>query len=141
VPAFVALGAGLLGGLALGGLVGGPVGGAPAWLFALAAATGAAAALVPGRARAAAVVAAGAAGVGLGAASVPEAGPPFDRAVTMAGSVAGVLLLTLYLAGAVDLLRERVDRPAVRIALRVAAAWVVAIAILMLALAGAQPPR
>jgi hydrogenase/urease accessory protein HupE len=131
VPAFVALAAGLAVGLALGHLA--PA--APAWLYALAVATGAAAALLPGRGLGAAVALAGVCGLALGWASVPEPGPSFDRAVTMTGSFAGALLLTLYLAGGIDLLRERLDRPAIRIAFRVAAAWITAIANLMLALA------
>lgn len=134
-PAFVALGAGLLGGLALGDAATSP----SPWLLAFAAASAAGAALAPGRAHAMAVVVAGTAGLLLGWASVPEPGPAEDRLFTMAGSFTGVLLLTLYLAGALELTRERLAHPALAIAFRVAAAWIAAIALLMLALALAPP--
>ena len=57
----------------------------------------------------------------------------------MAGSITGALLTILYLAGALDFLSERINRPAVPIALRVAAAWIAAIAVVMLALTVAPP--
>jgi len=135
VAAFATLGVGLLVGLALG-----DAGLSPApWLYAFAAATAAVAALAPGRWRATAVCAAGMAGLLFGWASVPDPGPAQDRFFTIAGSFAGALLLPLYLAGALDLLRERVDHPAFGIALRVLAAWVAAIAVLILALILAPP--
>jgi hypothetical protein len=130
-PAFACLGAGLLGGLALLP----PEGNSEPWLLGLAAASAGAAALAPGRLpRAALLVVAGAAGLLLGWASLPDPGPPRDRLFTMSGSVLGVALAMLYVSGGSDLLRERVAHPAVAVALRVAAAWVGAIAILALAL-------
>ena len=134
-PAFAALLIGLLGGLVLGGDA---AASAPS-LYAFSAAVGVAAAITPGRSIATVVVAAGAAGLLLGFASLPDPGPPLDRFVTMAGSIIGVLLLILYLAGALDLLRERIDSPVVRIGLRVVAAWIAAIAVLMLALVLSPP--
>jgi hypothetical protein len=97
------------------------------------------AALAPGRWRPVAIVASGAVGFLLGWASVPDPGPLQDRIITMAGSFVSALMVTLYIAGALDLLRERVDRPFVPIAIRVAAAWVATIAILMLAVSAVQP--
>jgi uncharacterized membrane protein len=57
----------------------------------------------------------------------------------MAGSVLGSFLVTLYLAVATAHLRAQVQHPALAIALRVAAAWIAAIAMLMLALSVADP--
>jgi hydrogenase/urease accessory protein HupE len=133
--AFGALGIGLLGGFILGD----GLGDAAPWLYGLAGMMATAAALAPGRWRLLVILAAGAAGLLLGWASVPDPGPMQDRLITMAGSFVSAFMLILYIAGALDLIRERVDRPFVRIAFRVAAAWVATIAILMLALSAAQP--
>lgn len=133
--AFIALGAGLLGGFILGDMPGG----AAPWLYGSAAITATTAALAPGRWRPIAILGSGAAGFLLGWASVPDPGPLQDRIITMSGSFTSAFMVTLYLAGALDLLRERVDRPFVRIAIRVAAAWVATVAIMMLAVSAAQP--
>ena len=133
--AFIALGTGLLAGLVMGDMLGG----AAPWLFGLAAITATTAALAPGRSRPVAILASGAAGFLLGWASVPDPGRFEDQLVTMAGSFVSAFMMPLYIAGALDLLRERVDRTFVRTAIRVAAAWVATIAILMLALSVAQP--
>jgi hypothetical protein len=133
--AFIALGVGLLGGLILGDMPGG----AAPWLYGSAAMTATTAALAPGRWRSIAILASGVAGFLLGWASVPDPGPLQDRIITMAGSFVSALMVTLYIAGALDLLRERVDRPFVPIAMRVAAAWVATIAILMLAVSAVEP--
>jgi hydrogenase/urease accessory protein HupE len=133
--AFIALGIGLLGGLILGDMPGGV---AP-WLYGLAAITATMAALAPGRWRPITIMASGAVGCLLGWASVPDPGPLQDRIITMAGSFVGAFMVILYLAGALDLVRERLDRPFVRIAIRVAAAWVATIAILMLAVSAVEP--
>jgi len=130
-PAFAAFGAGLLGGLALGDATASP---AP-WLYAVAAVTAGAAALAPGRWLGAVIGAAVTAGLLLGWASVPDPGPAQARLLTMTGSFIGAFLLTLYLAGSLDLIRERADHPAFGIALRVAASWIAAIALLMFAVA------
>jgi hypothetical protein len=105
-------------------------------LFALAALAGTAAALLPRQWLFWAAAALSAVtGAGLGLASIPDPGPATDRAVTMAGSAAGANLALLYLAGGIGWMRDRVRRPWVTIALRVAAAWIAAIAGLMAALA------
>ena len=130
-PAFGALAAGLAGGVAIG-----QAGGAPApWLFALAALAATGAALAPGRWRQATPVVAAVAGLALGWASVPGPGPLQDRIVTMAGSAAGAGLFVLYATAAIELLRARIRGAWLPIALRVAAAWVAAISLMMLALA------
>lgn len=134
-PGFVGLAGGLLAGFVLG-----QGGGDPApWLYGLAAGAAVWAALLPGRGRVAACALAVLAGALLGWASVPEDGPVRDRVITMLGSFLSVSLLTLYLAGSVDMLRERFDAPWLGIALRVVAASVAAVAILMLALVLAGP--
>lgn len=134
-PGFVGLAGGLLAGFVLG-----QGGGDPApWLYGFAAGAAVWAALLPGRGRAAACALAVLAGALLGWASVPEDGPVRDRVITMLGSFLSVSLLTLYLAGSVDMLRERFDAPWLGIALRVVAASVAAVAILMLALVLAGP--
>ena len=128
--AFAALALGLLGGLLFG-----ESGAAHAsWLLALATCAAAWAALLPGRGLPALTGLAALSGVGLGWASVPEAGAPLDRAITMSGSFFGAGLAIFYVTGAMEMLRERVDAPWLKIGLRVLAAWVAAIAIILLAL-------
>lgn len=134
--AAIGLATGLATGLARGTATGDP---AP-WLFGLAALAAAGAALAPGRALPLAALLSLGAGALLGWASLPDAGPPRDRAFTMAGSVTGAALGLLYVAGGLDLLRDRLRAPWLAIALRVLAAWIAAIALLMLALSLA-PPR
>jgi hydrogenase/urease accessory protein HupE len=129
-PAFAALGLGLIGGALAGRLSGDP---AP-WLLGLAVLAACLAALVPGRARPLAVGLALVAGGLLGWASIPDPGPLRDRVITAAGALTGAMAAILYLAGAADALRRRVERPWMPIALRVGAAWIAAIAMLMLAL-------
>jgi hydrogenase/urease accessory protein HupE len=130
-PAFGALAAGLAGGIAIG-----QAGDEPTpWLFALAALTATVAALAPGRWHPATPVVTAVAGLALGWASVPGPGPPQDRIVTMAGSGAGAGLIVLYATAAIELLRARIRAAWLPIALRVAAAWVAAISLMMLALA------
>lgn len=131
MPAFLGLAFGLLIGMSLG-----PVAvDVPLWLLALACGAASWAALLPGRGRGLAAGFAALAGIGLGLASVPEAGPSTDRMITMAGSFAGVMLATFYLSGGIDLLRDRVRLAWLPIALRVVAAWVAALSVLMLAFA------
>jgi len=128
--AFGAVAVGLATGLALGTPSGNP---AP-WLFGLAALAAAVAALAPGRALPLAALLSLGAGALLGWALLPDAGPPRDRAFTTSGSVTGAALGLLYLAGGLDLLRDRLRTPWLAVALRVLAAWIAAIALLMLAL-------
>lgn len=134
--AFVALCMGLVGGLVTGTPLGNP---AP-WLFALAAAAATLAALAPGRSLPLLIALSFIAGGLIGWASLPDAGPTRDRLFTMSGSVFGAALGILYIAGAVDLARERIKAPWFAIVLRVIAAWTGAIALLMLALLFAPSP-
>lgn len=129
LPAFGALVLGLLAGLIWGQRDIDDV----QWLVGLAAIAAVWAALFPGRGRLAVAVLTAIAGIGLGLASVPAAGPPLDRGVTMAGSFFGAFLATLYLAGLLEYLRNRYQVPWLNIGLRVVAAWIGAIAIIMLA--------
>lgn len=129
------LGLGLLAGLVLGR----PSGDSAPWIYGCALIAAAGAALVPGRFLPVVLCMTLVAGGLLGWASLPDPGPPRDRLFTMSGSAVGAALATLYLAGGVDLLRERVAAPWLSVALRVVAAWVFAVAALMLALTLAPP--
>lgn len=128
--AFAALCAGLVSGLAIGS----PLGSAAPWLFGLAAIAATFAALAPGRSLPVLIALSFIAGGLIGWASLPNAGPMRDRLFTMSGSVFGAALGILYIAGAVDLACERINAPWFTIVLRVIAAWIGAIALLMLAL-------
>lgn len=77
-------------------------------------------------------------GLLLGLASTPDEGPLVPTLITVAGSLVGVNLAFLYLAGATGWIHDRYPYPWARIGLRVVASWVAAIAMLMLALAFAS---
>lgn len=98
------------------------------------------AALVPGRALllVGAALALGAALIGQ--VSIPDAGPWRDRAFTMTGSLIGANLGLVYLFGLAHVLRTRFAAPWIPVAFRVTAAWVAAIALILLALTYAAPP-
>jgi hydrogenase/urease accessory protein HupE len=70
----------------------------------------------------------------IGQASIPDPGPLRDRIITVAGSFVGANVGLLYVWGGVTFLKERYARPALEIAPRVLAAWLGAIALVMLAL-------
>jgi hypothetical protein len=72
-------------------------------------------------------------GLVVGAAALPEPGPPRDVAITTAGTVAGANLGLLVIGGAIDWLRQRHDGLVLRIGIRVAASWLAAIAVMLLA--------
>jgi hypothetical protein len=57
-----------------------------------------------------------------------------DRIVTMAGAITGASLGLAYGVGLLVVLREKMRAPWVAIGLRVLAAWIAAVAALMLAL-------
>lgn len=80
---------------------------------------------------------AGLGGLLLGAGSAPDPGPPGAAAVTAAGSCLGLALGLLYLAGGIGWLRLRFEEPWAGVGLRIAAAWIAAIAILLAALQAA----
>lgn len=82
---------------------------------------------------------AGGAGLLLGIMSTPDPGSLRDTAITLVGSLAGITVGLLYAAGGLSWLLDRFPMPAVRIGLRVAAAWVGAVALLMTAFAIADP--
>ncbi len=60
--------------------------------------------------------------------------PARNRAFTIFGSVIGIGLACLYLAGGIDFLRDRFRHPWLDFLLCVVAAWLFAVALLMLAL-------
>lgn len=99
-------------------------------------------ALLPGKMVPVAVAITGFGGFLIGAASIPDDGPVRDRLLTMSGSMVGANIGILYLYGIVHEMRARFTWAWVAIAFRVAAAWVGAIALVMLALsvAGANAP-
>ncbi len=92
------------------------------------------AALAPGRAW---LIVFGLTAVGaalIGAVSIPDDGPLRDRLFTMSGSFLGANLSLLYLWGGSQFLRRRFPQGVTKIGLRVLAAWLGAIALLMIAL-------
>ncbi|MEW9808427.1 HupE/UreJ family protein [Mesorhizobium marinum] len=78
-------------------------------------------------------------GLFLGVASIPDEGPAWPVIVTLAGSFVGANLALVYLAFAVGSLRARFTAQWVGIGLRIAAAWIAAVAALMLALLLVDP--
>lgn len=92
------------------------------------------AALLPGQMRTLEAGVTGLAGLLIGLLSTPDPGPATDTAITLAGSFAGANLALLYVSGATGWLRERYDQPWMMIGLRIVAAWIAAIAMLMGAL-------
>ncbi len=92
------------------------------------------AALVPGRLMPLAVAITVVGAFLIGSVSIPDAGPTRDRVITMSGSIVGANIGLLYLWGITHFLKERFTWAWVGIGFRVAAAWLGAIALLMLAL-------
>jgi hydrogenase/urease accessory protein HupE len=74
-------------------------------------------------------------GLALGLASTPSSGPLRATAITLAGSFVGLNLGLLYAGGAVAWVRDHVSASWVLVGLRIAAAWIAAVAALMAALA------
>lgn len=107
-------------------------------LLAAALAAGVVAALWPSGPAQLSIALAGIAGVLIGLVSTPDDGPFRAAAITLLGSFVGANLVLLYAAGGVGWLQERVRAAWMRIGLRVAAAWIAAIAALLLALAVAS---
>ncbi len=128
--AFAVYGAALIAGLLFGG---GPKPYDPV-LFATAFAACALAALLSGRLLPLICVVAAAAGWGLGVVSVPDPGPTRDWIITQAGAFLGAALGPFYLFGLSYYLRQRFPAKGVAVALRVAAAWLAAISLVMFAL-------
>jgi len=114
----------------------GIAGGLPLDIFLLAVALGTAALaalaadrLGPGSAGAVAALS----GLLVGAAILPEPGPARDVVVTATGGLLGATLPALVAGGGVDWLRTNSDGPVLRIGIRVAASWVGATALMLLA--------
>lgn len=125
-------------GIALG-QAGVPVASAEPALLALAFATGAFAALWPSGPAAPLIAAAGAAGLLIGIVSTPDPGSLRSTVITLTGSFVGAVVALLYAAGGLGWLYERTSAAWLRIGFRIAAAWISAIAALILALALAAP--
>jgi hypothetical protein len=105
-----------------------------AMMFASAFAACSVAALFPGRLMQVAIVLSAIGGFLTGSASIPEDGEMQDRIITISGSIVGASIGLLYIFGLILVIRERYTWPWVGTALRVVAAWLGAIALLMLAL-------
>ncbi len=103
-------------------------------LLLMAAGTASLAALWPTGTTALALAMAGAIGLAIGLASTPGPGPLQATLVMLAGSMLGANLCLLYATGGIGWLRETITHPALAIGLRVLAAWIAAISVLMAAL-------
>jgi hypothetical protein len=125
-------------GLALGLWSGGPPVWAEAGLLAAAALAGGLAALAPGAAAQGRGLA-GAGGLLLGAMAAPDPGPLPDMTFTAAGALTAAGLAVVYAGGGAGWLRRRAGGPWATLGLRVAASWVAAAAVLMLALSLSAP--
>ena len=108
---------GTLGGIVLGAdlVVMAPV------LLAAATLSGAWAGLLPGRLLPVAFAFAVAVGFYLGAISIPDPGPRQARIVTVSGSFVGLNIGFLYVAGGIQMAKERFPAPWLPVALRIAA--------------------
>lgn len=131
--AVVAFACAVLAGIALG-VSGTPNGLAEPVLLVLALFVGVTAALWPASPVSLGVAAAGASGFLIGLASIPDPGPMRATIVTLSGSFVGASVLLLYCIGGLFWLREKATWSWVPIGFRVAAAWISAIAALLLAL-------
>lgn len=93
------------------------------------------AALIPGKISPVAIMLTVIGAFLIGSVSIPDDGPTRDRVFTMSGSILGANLGLLYIFGMMHFVREHYPYPWIKIAFRVAAAWLGAVALLMLALA------
>ncbi|WP_158967944.1 hypothetical protein [Chachezhania sediminis] len=103
-------------------------------LFAAAFLAAALAALLPGRLPSVAMGLLAAGGFLLGISALPDSGTLVGKAVTIAGSVLGAGLGLVCIAAVADAITARFAAPWVAMGLRVIAAWLGAIALVMLAL-------
>ncbi|MBE1292771.1 MAG: hypothetical protein GJ677_09815 [Rhodobacteraceae bacterium] len=92
------------------------------------------AALIPGRALPLGVLLSAVSGYLIGVMSIPDPGPLSDRLFTITGALFGANIGLLYLWGARNLIPARFAYAWVPLAFRITAAWLSAIALLMLAL-------
>ncbi|MEM6441959.1 MAG: hypothetical protein AAF763_19975 [Pseudomonadota bacterium] len=132
-PRFARYAAAALCGAALG-LTGTPLKWAEPALLAAAALIGALAALLPHAVPAATRAAALAAGAALGLSAVPPFAPWIAVIPTLGGSLAGALLAAPLLAAVLSRAHAAAPPPWPSLALRIAAAWTSAAAVLLLAL-------
>lgn len=95
---------------------------------------GALAALWPGAPAFPGLAAASVAGLLIGLVSIPDPGPARATAITLSGTFVGAVVLLLYCIGGLAWVLDHAKWSWVPIAFRVAAAWVAAIAALLLAL-------
>ncbi|MCV6598050.1 MAG: HupE/UreJ family protein [Mangrovicoccus sp.] len=77
-------------------------------------------------------------GLCIGRLSIPDAGPVPDQIITASGAIIGANLGLLYIFGLTHAIQDRLAAPWVAIAFRIAAAWLGAISLLMLALGSVQ---
>ena len=96
--------------------------------------TGVATAIAPQRLLALAFPFVACGGLLIGMASITDAGPQGDRLITMSGSVVGASLGLWYIFACIRLTKDRFTWGWVDIGFRVTAAWLCAIALIMLAL-------
>jgi hypothetical protein len=121
----------MVGGLMIGGVFEQP----DMAMFASAFAACALSALAAGRLLPAAIAVAAAGGVCIGVVSLADPGPMRDRIITTLGAFTGASVGLLYLVGMSVIIRERyVSWTWIPTAFRVAAAWIGAVSLLMLAL-------
>lgn len=103
-------------------------------MFATAAVACALAALATGRLAPVALVVAAVGGICLGDVSLADPGRMQDRIITTLGAFVGASIGLLYIFGCSAFIRERYTWTWVSIAFRIAAAWIGAVSLLMLAL-------
>ncbi len=80
------------------------------------------------------VILLGICGVLIGVLSIPDEGSVLATIITLSGSFVGANLGLVYIAGGVGWLRERFSQQWLRIGLRIIAAWIAAISLLMASL-------
>lgn len=97
------------------------------------------AALWPDSPAALCVAAAGIVGLLLGLISTPDPGPLRPTIITLAGSLAGATVSLLYAAAGLGWLKEKTPPTWSQIGFRIAAAWLAAITVLLLALSLVNP--
>ncbi|MEM7251952.1 MAG: HupE/UreJ family protein [Pseudomonadota bacterium] len=126
----------------LAGVAWGQLSGLPLWastaLLLVAIVTTTLAALLPAGIQAASLALAGLVGGLIGVLSTPEPGPLPATIFTIAGSVVGANLALFYVSAGIGALRRKFDQPWFLIGVRVLAAWIGAVSIILIALATAQ---
>ena len=132
-PASALFAGGCLVGIVLG-QAGMPVGAAEPVMLVLALAAGGLAALWPTAPALPPIAVAGGAGLLIGLVSTPDPGSLRATVITLFGSFVGAILALLYAAGGLGWVHEKARVSWAQMGFRVAAAWIAAIAALLLAL-------